>query len=320
MSTGPNPLPLATLSEGPLAKGSPGGQFVGPGPVHLPVVGGGGFGPVHPVAVYLARLSEGSRKSTRLGLRVIARLLAGARATEATVPWWALTYAETSAVRALVADHYAPATANKLLAYLRAILRECWKLELGARDALERAADLATVRGRRLPPGRALGVAELRLVLAAADPRDRTLLLVLAGCGLRAVEAARLRWADWERGDRVLRVLGKGCAYRLAHTPEAVHEALAAWHRPDDWRSKSIFRLGVRGIGQVCTRLAARVDGADHFTPHDLRRTFITGLLAADVDVLTVQGMAGHADPRTTARYDRRGEDAKRAAAGKVAL
>lgn len=60
--------------------------------------------------------------------------------------------------------------------------------------------------------------------------------------------------------------------------------------------------------------------GVDSFSPHDLRRSTVTHLLDAGVDVFTVQKLAGHADATTTARYDRRGEKAKRWAVQKLTV
>src|SRR5258708_36957047 len=67
----------------------------------------------HPVAVYLAGLALGSRRTMRAALRVIATI-AQVGVTELTLPWWALDYAHTSAIRARLAGRFAPAGAHPL--------------------------------------------------------------------------------------------------------------------------------------------------------------------------------------------------------------
>jgi integrase len=63
-----------------------------------------------------------------------------------------------------------------------------------------------------------------------------------------------------------------------------------------------------------------RQAGLTGITPHGFRRGYVSGLLSAGVDVFTVQGLAGHADAVTTARYDRRGEGERRRAAAHLRI
>ena len=69
-------------------------------------------------------------------------------------------------------------------------------------------------------------------------------------------------------------------------------------------------RMSEQGVVRALQRRGKQA-GVAPFSPHDLRRTFISDLLDAGADLVTVSELAGHANPSTTARYDRRGEAAK---------
>src|SRR5262249_43058098 len=109
----------------------------------------------NPAAVYLAALDAGSRRTMRQAPNTHAALLglaahydaAGHNVTFLLCPWGALRYQHTSAVRAQLAARYAPATANKMLAALRRVLQEAWRLEQISQEDVARARDLPPIRG-----------------------------------------------------------------------------------------------------------------------------------------------------------------------------
>ncbi|HMA45670.1 MAG TPA: tyrosine-type recombinase/integrase, partial [Frankiaceae bacterium] len=288
-----------------------------------------------PYLVYLASLSAAGATTMRGCLDRLARLLTGEEAaTGAGLPWASLRYAHTAALRAALVDAgLAPATVNKHLVGLRRVLREAWRLGQMSADDYAHASAVRDVPGSRPRPGRALADRELAALLGACagDPRpagvrDAALLALLYSSGLRRAELVRLDLADWAGRDRAVTVrAGKGDRHRVVYATEDAAALLDRWlalrsrspgplFTPIDKASRIVVR---RLSGQtVAAVLAARSGqaGIARATPHDLRRTFISALLDAGADVITVQALAGHASPTTTAGYDRRPERARRAA------
>jgi integrase/recombinase XerD len=184
-------------------------------------------------------------------------------------------------------------------------------------------------RGRTLP--RALSPSETERLIDAATGtapralRDRALVELLYGAGLRVSEAVGLEKGGVAIEERVVRVLGKGGKERLVPlgrpAAEAVRRYLALGRPHLDRRYRPELFLNARGGALtragaflILKKLADRAGlepGRVH--PHLLRHSFATHLLEGGADLRSVQEMLGHADLGTTERYthvsDRRRRD-----------
>lgn len=157
---------------------------------------------------------------------------------------------------------------------------------------------------------------EARRLLTGArahSTRAHALVTLLLHDGLRISEAlgADVDNLGSVHGHRVLHVLRKGGSRRAVALNPATATALAAYL---DGRTDGPLFSTARGgrydrseAWRLIRRLAADADlpGADHLSPHSLRHTFVTLAREAGVPLEDVQDAAGHADPRTTRRYDR---------------
>lgn len=282
-----------------------------------------------PVAAYLARLAPGSRRGQLDALNTIARLLTRDSADAEDVNWPSLTYPQTAAIRVAVSERYAPNTAKRMLAALRGVLKECWRLGLMVHDEYARASDIAPVHGQLPPRGRALNGSELEALfrICEADPtvagvRDAAILGLMYGLGLRRSELVRLDLADFDSHDGVLTIRGKGNEARAAYVVEETRAVLDRWLRVRGVAAGPMFfplsksghfaprHLTCEGIAHVLAKRAGTA-AVKRFSCHDLRRSFVTHLLDAGADLAVVQKLAGHRQISTTAIYDKRGEAAK---------
>jgi site-specific recombinase XerD len=234
----------------------------------------------------------------------------------------------------LMAQGLAPASVNLKLAAVRQLAAEAadnQRMDPGLAAGIGRAKG---VKADKLPSGRRLADGEVRALFlccaedpTAAGARDAALLALLR-LGLRRAEAAALQVGDYDPEAGELRVSGKGRKERLVPAINGAAAYLADWlalrgPRPGPLllavrRGGHIdLRQGISGnaIAQILAKRAAAA-GVRPFSAHDWRRTCASDLLEAGEDLAVVADWLGHESTETTRRYDLRGEQAKRAAAG----
>jgi integrase/recombinase XerC len=141
--------------------------------------------------------------------------------------------------------------------------------------------------------------------------RDRLLLELLYGCGLRISETVGLNLADFDRGERWLRVRGKGRKERQVPYGSKAAAALDTYleSRQSETEPDALFlnhrgeRLTDRGARNIVKFYATYVAGDSSIHPHTLRHAFATDLLSNGADLRAIQELLGHARLSTTQKY-----------------
>jgi integrase/recombinase XerD len=210
-----------------------------------------------------------------------------------------------------------PATINRKTAALRSFYRHLRREELV--DVDPTATLVAPVKGRRLP--HVLGYAEVKRLLESVSGsdeislRDRALLELMYGCGLRASEAIGLDVGDVDTRRGFVRPHGKGSKERTVPLGRQAAAAVTRYlrsSRPQLVGSSPEPKLFVnfrgggltrQGLYKIIQRHARDVGLEDKMSPHTLRHSFATHLLAGGCDLRSVQEMLGHADVATTQLY-----------------
>jgi integrase/recombinase XerC len=147
--------------------------------------------------------------------------------------------------------------------------------------------------------------------------RDKAILEVFYGGGLRLAELAGLSLGDMDLAPGVLRVWGKGAKERLAFLGKPARAALSAYlplrqrlleqHGAGDETALFVNsrgrRLSSRGVARVVAKWVRLAGLSPGLTPHGLRHSFATHLLEGKADLRSVQELLGHASISTTGRY-----------------
>jgi integrase/recombinase XerC len=141
--------------------------------------------------------------------------------------------------------------------------------------------------------------------------RDRLLLELLYGCGLRISETVGLNLEDFDRGERWVRVRGKGRKERQVPYGSKAAEALDLYieARISERQPQALFlnhrgnRLTDRGARSIVKFYATYVAGDSSIHPHTLRHAFATDLLSHGADLRAIQELLGHARLSTTQKY-----------------
>jgi len=248
-----------------------------------------------PAAAYLEQLGEGSRRTMREVLTKLANWASDGRCGPHDLPWHMLRIEHTAALRTRLQSTLAPATANKHLAALRGVLKQCWRRGLMPAEAYQRAIDLPPVRGASPRKPNQLGALELRKLAqvcagdsSPAGARDEALLALLYGANLRRSEAFALELADYDLGSGVLLVRSaNGRTPRRFVANDDARRALERWILIRGPEAGPLFnpvnkggrierrRLSEQAIYIACQKRAAEA-GLPPTSPEDLRRADVS--------------------------------------------
>lgn len=268
----------------------------------------------NPAEAYVMTLGDGqSKKRVIQLLNQISRFFGAADLH--TMEWHMLTYDHVLALRETrVRSGLSPATINLQLSVIKMTCKQCWLKNLMPLQTYAAIKEVKSVRGGRVPKGRALKPAESGRLLKTTEAdgdirskRDAAIIALALGCGLRRSEIASLLLEQVDHVRHTITVRGKGNKERRVAVADAVWERLAVWleARAGD-PCPNVF-LAVRRYGRISTghsitssavyqilKARSSQSGVEDFSPHDLRRTFATRLLGAGTDINLVRKAMGH--------------------------
>ncbi len=214
-----------------------------------------------------------------------------------------------SFIRDIMGFGYAKTSAARKLSAIKG-----WLVYLMDRGEIESDPSMG-IRGPKLPSTlpRALPREDVSMMLETGiegenSHRDRVVLELLYGSGLRIAEVASIRWGDLDVVERWIRVKGKGNKERIVPLGSYSIKALEEWKQCSSESETFLFpgrnggHITVRTISRIVKKASMRV-GLPGVTPHMLRHSFATHMLEGGASLRVLQELLGHESLATTQRY-----------------
>jgi len=280
-----------------------------------------------PALLYLQTLAPGSRASQWSAIRRVALSLSDGEVTDGVYPWETLTAEDVARLRCHLIETVAPPTGRRYLSVLKAMVEFTYvtgRITADKHAVLVHRRNLLPIRGSSPPAGRALDRSEAaRFIRSCASDRsssaarDAAMFGILYCSGIRGRELINLDLADIDLDTGQMTVTGKGRKNRNLVLSTTAVEVMRWWLKVRGPRGGPLFVplakggavAGIRRMSYqalaASLRRRAELAGLESFSPHDLRRTFVTDLLKGGENIEVVAHLCGHASVDTTARYSR---------------
>lgn len=231
------------------------------------------------------------------------------------VPLWQLSFSDY--LRWVEQERQQGRTAaclDKYLSHLRGLLDYAWRSGRSDRNVLD-GFSLKDAKQRVAP--RVLSLTEARQIVECSpqntpvERRDRMILLMLYGCGLRTNELCALNITDVnrERGELSIRK-AKGDVQRVVPIPEGVQRELWSYLLDRGGKRGALFRteqkqrrISLKGVCAIVQQAAERAKIDWKVTPRTLRHTYATHLMDQGVDLAIISSLMGHRSPAETGVY-----------------
>lgn len=300
-----------------------------------------------PVDLYLTSLGNlRSRQTMTHALKSFARFISeDFQATAESVQWSRIKYKDIQNFLAHLSDaEYKENTQSLYLSAIKGVLRKAATISTVDPDKRVKHEVLIEITEQITPPvvsGKKQLVYvpyhDMKAILDTCDNspagrRDKAILLLMYGCGLRRSEVVSLntpKSVNWVQQHLV--VIGKKNKRREIPLFKEIEDAIIDWLEEDRGESSGpLFyplsksgrllqtsALTHYGIGDIVTRRCQKAH-TETYRPHDFRGTFATTLFELETDLFTIMELMGHDDPNTTRRYDLRNAVAGHDAMAKI--